>query len=85
MARKGRLQGAIWAQPGTRTVAQVSPIERVVSVAFQGHAGAGAGAVREHRRRRNVEQFLEWFPGVTREQALAVLKFAESSLAEAVV
>jgi len=28
-----------------------------------------------------VEQFLEWFPGVTREQALAVLKFAESSLA----
>jgi len=31
-----------------------------------------------------VEQFLEWFPGVTREQVLAVLKFAESSLAEAV-
>jgi uncharacterized protein (DUF433 family) len=28
-----------------------------------------------------VDQFLEWFPGVTREQALAVLKFAESSLA----
>ena len=28
-----------------------------------------------------VSQFLEWFPGVTREQALAVLKFAESSLA----
>ncbi len=28
-----------------------------------------------------VYQFLEWFPGVTREQALAVLKFAESSLA----
>jgi uncharacterized protein (DUF433 family) len=27
-----------------------------------------------------VDQFLEWFPGVTREQALAVLKFAESSL-----
>jgi len=31
-----------------------------------------------------VEQFLEWFPGVTREQVLAVLKFTESSLAEAV-
>ncbi|MBI5684620.1 MAG: DUF433 domain-containing protein [Verrucomicrobia bacterium] len=31
-----------------------------------------------------LEQFLEWFPGVTREQALAVLKFAESSLAEVV-
>ena len=31
-----------------------------------------------------LEQFLEWFPGVTREQALTVLKFAESSLAEAV-
>jgi uncharacterized protein (DUF433 family) len=28
-----------------------------------------------------VDQFLEWFPGVTREHALAVLKFAESSLA----
>ena len=28
-----------------------------------------------------VDQFLEWFTGVTREQALAVLKFAESSLA----
>jgi uncharacterized protein (DUF433 family) len=28
-----------------------------------------------------VDQFLEWFPGVTREQALAALKFAESSLA----
>jgi uncharacterized protein (DUF433 family) len=27
-----------------------------------------------------VDQFLEWFSGVTREQALAVLKFAESSL-----
>ena len=26
-----------------------------------------------------VNQFLEWFPGVTREQALTVLKFAESS------
>jgi uncharacterized protein (DUF433 family) len=32
-----------------------------------------------------VEQFLEWFPGVTRDQALAVLKFAESSLAQAAV
>lgn len=30
-----------------------------------------------------VDQFLEWFPGVTREQALTVLKFAESSLAVA--
>jgi uncharacterized protein (DUF433 family) len=28
-----------------------------------------------------VDQFLEWFPGVRREQVLAVLKFAESSLA----
>ena len=28
-----------------------------------------------------VNDFLEWFPGVTREQALTVLKFAESSLA----
>jgi uncharacterized protein (DUF433 family) len=31
-----------------------------------------------------VDQFLEWFPGVTREQALTVLKFAESSLKVAV-
>ena len=28
-----------------------------------------------------VDQFLEWFLGVTYEQALTVLKFAESSLA----
>lgn len=28
-----------------------------------------------------VDQFLEWFPGVTREQVLAVLAFAEKSLA----
>jgi uncharacterized protein (DUF433 family) len=28
-----------------------------------------------------VDLFLEWFPGVTREQALTVLKFAESPLA----
>ena len=31
-----------------------------------------------------VEQFLEWFPGVTREQVLTVLKFTESSLADVV-
>ena len=30
-----------------------------------------------------VDQFLEWFPGVNREQALAVLEFAEASLASA--
>ncbi len=28
-----------------------------------------------------VDQFLEWFPGVNREQVLAVLEFAEKSLA----
>ena len=28
-----------------------------------------------------VDQFLEWFPGVTREQTSAVLEFAEASLA----
>jgi len=28
-----------------------------------------------------VDQFLEWFPGVDREQVLAVLEFAEKSLA----
>ena len=28
-----------------------------------------------------VDQFLEWFPGVTHEQALTVLKFTGSSLA----
>ena len=27
-----------------------------------------------------VDQFLEWFPGVTREQAVAVLAHAEQSL-----
>ena len=29
-----------------------------------------------------VDQFLEWFPGVTREQVLAVLEFADSDLAK---
>ena len=30
-----------------------------------------------------VNQFLEWFPGVTRDQVLAVLEFTEASLATA--
>ena len=30
-----------------------------------------------------VDEFLEWFPGVTREQVDAVLEHAERSLAEA--
>ena len=30
-----------------------------------------------------VDDFLEWFPGVTREQVEAVLEYAESSLAVA--
>jgi uncharacterized protein (DUF433 family) len=30
-----------------------------------------------------IDEFLEWFPGVTREQAHAVLAHAERSLAEA--
>jgi len=30
-----------------------------------------------------VDQFLEWFPGVSHEQAIAVLAHAEHSLAEA--
>ena len=30
-----------------------------------------------------VDQFLDWFPGVTRAQALAVLEFAEASFATA--
>jgi uncharacterized protein (DUF433 family) len=28
-----------------------------------------------------LDEFLEWFPGVTRERALAVLEFAQASLA----
>ena len=28
-----------------------------------------------------IDQFIQWFPGVTRDQALAVLAFAEKSLA----
>ncbi|MBL9138692.1 MAG: DUF433 domain-containing protein [Verrucomicrobiales bacterium] len=31
-----------------------------------------------------IEDFLEWFPGVTREQVLAVLRHAEETLAESV-
>lgn len=30
----------------------------------------------------SIDQFLEWFPGVTLEQVLAVLAHAEQSLAE---
>lgn len=30
-----------------------------------------------------IDQFLEWFPGVSREQAVAVLEFAQASLAKA--
>ena len=30
-----------------------------------------------------VDQFLEWFPGVRREHVIAVLEFAEESLASA--
>lgn len=30
-----------------------------------------------------VDQFIEWFPGVRREQVLSVLEFAEASLATA--
>jgi uncharacterized protein (DUF433 family) len=29
----------------------------------------------------SIDDFLEWFPGVEREQVLAVLEFAEQSLA----
>jgi uncharacterized protein (DUF433 family) len=31
-----------------------------------------------------IDDFLEWFPGVTREQVLAVLRYAEETLAESV-
>ncbi len=31
-----------------------------------------------------IVDFLEWFPGVTREQVLAVLRHAEETLAESV-
>ena len=31
-----------------------------------------------------VEDFLDWFPGVSREQVLAVLRHAEATLAETV-
>jgi uncharacterized protein (DUF433 family) len=30
-----------------------------------------------------VDQFLEWFPGIRREQVIAVLEFTEQSLASA--
>lgn len=30
-----------------------------------------------------IEEFLEWFPGVSRQQAIAVLEFTERSLASA--
>jgi len=42
-------------------------------MAVQSHAGSSGGAT--------VDDFLDWFPGVTREQVEAVLKHAEQSLA----
>jgi hypothetical protein len=37
----------------------------------------------EHKPLTLFRQFLEWFPGVSREQALAVLEFARASLVTA--
>jgi len=31
-----------------------------------------------------IEDFLEWFPGVTREQVLGALRYAEETLADSV-
>lgn len=67
---------------------QCSAVERVpgkVSGAwvFKGTRVPVAALFENLEAGATVDQFLEWFPGVTRAQALAVLKFAESTLAVA--
>lgn len=48
------------------------------------HARPGAGALFENLESgATVGQFLEWFPGVTRQQVAAVLEYANQSLAVA--
>ena len=50
-------------------------------MAFQKHAVPVKALFENLESGATVDQFLEWFPGVNREQALAVLEFAEKSLA----
>ena len=45
------------------------------------YEGARARAVRESRDCASIIEFLEWFPGVNREQVEAVLEHASRSLA----
>lgn len=52
-------------------------------VRVQGDARAGAALFENLEGGATVARFLEWFPGVTREQVLTVLKFAASTLAVA--
>ena len=46
-------------------------------VGFPGGAFAGKGALGKSRKWRHHRSVLEWFPGVTREQPLAVLESSE--------
>lgn len=65
--------GAIERRPGKVSGAWVFKDTRVPVKALFENLEDGA----------RVDDFLEWFPGVTREQAEAVLRHAEQSLATA--
>ena len=63
--------------PGSRTFGRYA--ER--RVAIQKHAVPVKALFENLESGATVDQFLEWFPGVTTQQALAVLEFAEKTLA----
>jgi uncharacterized protein (DUF433 family) len=48
---------------------------------FKGTRGPVKALFENLEEGATVDDFLSWFPGVTREQVLAVLAFAEQSLA----
>ena len=63
----------------------VERIEERVSGAwvFRGTRGPVRALFENLESGATVDQFLEWFPGVTAEQVAAVLEHAEDSLVEA--
>ena len=64
---------------GGRTIAREG--ERCLGV--QNHSGAVRALFENLQDGATVNEFLTWFPGVTREQVEAVLEHAERSLAVA--
>jgi len=63
--------GSVERQPGMVSGAWLFRGTRVPATALFENLEDGA----------SIDEFVEWFPGVTREQVLDVLRFAEASLA----